>query len=315
MPEKIETNRLDANESAFFERELEFIKSKTYDIRFPELKGANGRLIPISTEAGPWADEITYQQFDMLGMGKIIASYADDLPRADVAGVEFTSPVRSVGQSYGYSLQEIRGSNAKGKRLDSRKAAAARRANDQMVNSVAWSGDAKSNLPGFLTNTNITAYTIPNGAGGTPQWSTKTPDEILADLNGICTAIIEATFGIEIPDTIIIPIEQWRIITTTPRSSTSDTTIAEFFMKNNPSINLIDWVNDLKLAGPIATPGTEDVIVCYNRSPEKLTLEIPQAFEQLPIQERNLEFVVPTHSRLGGVIMYYPLSAAIGEDI
>jgi hypothetical protein len=56
-------------------------------------------------------------------------------------------------------------------------------------------------------------------------------------------------------------------------------------------------------------------MIVYRKDPDVLTLEIPQPFEQFPAQERNLEFVVPAHSRIGGVIVYYPLAIDITEGI
>ena len=48
----IPTNRLDEQDTIFFERELESVKSQTYDVKFPRLRFAEGDLIPISFEAG-----------------------------------------------------------------------------------------------------------------------------------------------------------------------------------------------------------------------------------------------------------------------
>jgi hypothetical protein len=38
-------------------------------------------------------------------------------------------------------------------------------------------------------------------------------------------------------------------------------------------------------------------------------------FEQLPVQEKGLEYVVNCHSRIGGVLIYYPLSQYIMDGI
>ncbi len=43
-------------------------------------------------------------------MAKIISSYASDLPRADVKGKPTTAIIKSLGDSYGYSIQEMRAS-------------------------------------------------------------------------------------------------------------------------------------------------------------------------------------------------------------
>lgn len=319
MPkEVVHAVNLDANESAFFARELEHVKARSYDVKYPEMKAT--RLIPVSTEAGTGAQSITYQQYDSVGLMKLISSYADDLPRSDVVGAEFTSPVRSLGGSYGYSLQEIRSSMMSGKGLPERKAMAARKAYEQKVNKLAWFARAADTVSGGLTgllyNTNITKGTVATGVGGY-LWSQKTPDEILKDLNGIVTGIVNLTKGVEVPDTILLPIEQYGLIASTPRSSTSDTTILEFFKRTRPEITLIEPCVELDAVTPLPSSliGSGDCMVCYKRDPMNLTLELPQMYEQLPVQERNLEYVVPTHARIGGVIVYYPLSISIKEGI
>ena len=59
----------------------------------------------------------------------------------------------------------------------------------------------------------------------------------------------------------------------------------------------------------------DDLILMYRKDPDKLTLEIPQPFEQLPVQFEGLEYVVPCHSRIGGLIVYYPLSIIKAEGV
>lgn len=322
----LETNRLDADESIFFNRQLESIMARSFDVLYPELKAI--RLIPVDTSAGPGADSITYRQFNTVGLAKVIANYADDLPRADILGKEFTSKVRSIGGSYGYSLQEVRSAAQADRPLQQMKANAARRANDQTVDKIAWlaksTDELYGGLIGFLFAPNITTGTAPAGAttGKVPWWTAvpadhKNPLEILEDLNNLISDIVDLTKGVEVPDTIIMPIKQFSHLQTTKLEAGTDTTIMQFFLANNPSVTSIEWVNELKALAPLPSGGAgpSDIAVCYKRSPDKLSLQIPSPYEQLPAQERNLEFVVPTHSRHGGVIVHYPLSASILEGI
>lgn len=310
MPELIHSTNLDASETFFFARELEYIKSKSYDIEFPEMKAF--RHIPISTEAGEGAQAITYAQFEEVGMARVIESYADDLPRADIRGKEYTTPVKSIGASYGYSIQEIRAAIYVGRSLTQRQSNAARRANDQKINRLAWFGDDTYNILGLLNTPNIPATPVPNdGAGATTEWVNKTPDQILRDLNQITNSIVSVTNGVEMPNTVLLPVAQYTLIASTPRSSVSDTTILEYFIQNNPFITTVDWVPELAGAGPSGV----DIFIAYDKNPDKLTMEIPMPFTQYPPQERGLEFVVPCESRYGGIIVYYPLSLSIGEGI
>lgn len=309
---------LDSAESIFFSRELEAKKSKTYDIIKAPLRAFE--LIPVSTEAGAGAEVITYEQYDEVGMAKIISNYADDLPRSDVRGKEFSARIKSVGNSYGYSLQEIRAAQMAGKPLEQRKANAAARAQREAWNKIAFYGDAEFNLQGLLTNTNIPDSTVDTGAaaGDPTVWSEKTPDEILHDMNKLVNSIVDLTNGAEQPDTLVLPIDQYTHIASTARSANSDTTILEYFLRNNPFIDSVEWSNELtaaQLAANGVTRFTGDVMFAYRRDPDVLTLEMPVMFEQLPVQERGLEYLVPCHSRIAGVIVYYPLACAFADGI
>lgn len=310
---------LDANESAFFSRELENIKAQTYDVKYPELKAMS--LIPVSFEAGPGAETITYTQMDEVGMAKVISNYADDLPRVDVKGKQFTSLIRGIGDAYGYNIQEIRASAMAGKNLPTRKANAARKAIEQKINVLAWNARANdgenAGLIGLIYAPNITKGTVTTGVGGY-LWSQKTPEEILYDMNKAVDDVLALTKGTEIPDTMLLPIAQHSLITTTYRSTTSDLTILDAFLKNRPSITKVEWVAELKDVNPVPSTlvaSNTDIMIVYKRSPDYLTLEIPQPFEQLETERRGLEYVTPCHARCGGVIVYYPLAINIVEGI
>lgn len=310
MPEVIRSTVLDdAGLTAHFARELEHVKAATYDVKRPNLKAVE--LMPVATDAGPAAETIVYRQWDQHGIAKIIANYADDLPRADVRGKEFVGRVRSMGNSYGYSLQEIRASQAHGKSLEQRKASAASRGHDELLNRIAWHGDADHGLQGLFDTPNIPREDVAAGESTDTEWDTKTPDEIVKDMNDAVNGVVDVTNGVERPNTVVLPIAQYSLIASTRMGDGSDTTILQFFLSANPHITAVEWAVELKGAGS----GGSDRMWVYNRSPEHLTLEVPQPFEQLPVQERNLEFVVPCHSRIGGVLVYYPLSMAFADGI
>lgn len=302
---------LDADESIFFGRQLEHVKAKSYDVKYAELKAR--ALIPVSSEAGPGAETIKYEQFDQVGMAKIIASYADDIPRADVKGKEFISVVRSLGASYGYNVQEIRAAKMAGKPLEQRRANAAKRAIMQIENSIAFFGSAAHGILGFLNHPNISSITLAaDGTGSTTTFATKTPAQILRDLHRVSNFVVENTRAVEQADTMLLPVTQFNLLKSTPWSTTGDgKSILDLFLEQSPYIKQVEWVNELQGAG---AGGTNRMMV-YKKSPDHLTLEIPQDFEQFEPQSRNLEFVVPCHSRIGGVLIYYPLSVAFADGI
>jgi hypothetical protein len=245
-------------------------------------------------------------------MAKFGSDYMTDSPRAGVYGTEVKRSVHAIREHYGYSIQEIRRANMSGTDLVAKEAIAARRMNDEKVNTVALLGDTSTNTPGFLNNPNVTVYAVPNdGTGTVKTWTAKTADQIIRDIGGLVNSVVAATNGRELPDTLLLPITQYNYIANTPRSTNSDTTILQYILKNNPYLKTIEWLPELTGIGSGAT----NRMLAYVKDEDHLTLEIPQPFEQFPPQQRNLAFIVECHSRTGGTILYYPASVAVGDGI
>lgn len=306
---------LDANEGAFFQRELEHVKSKTYDVQYPDLLAR--RLFPLHTDTPSAAASVTYQSWDHIGMAKLLHTYADDLPDVENTAKETTRGVFGQGIAYSYSIQEIRQAQYVGAPLEQRKANAARRQIMQLENTIAFTGDTRAAIPGFLNNANTNSVVIADGAAGTTQWSTKTPDEIIADVTNMTQEIRDTTNGVEAPNTLLLPESQFTLISCTPRTSGTDTTILDFILKSNAWVSEVIPVYNLKGAAPVNAPvydGT-DCAILYDKNPDKLWLEVPQDFEQFPSQEVGLKYKIPCHARTAGVIIAYPQSVAQGNGI
>lgn len=317
MKDVVTSSRLDDNETIYFVEELNHIKARAYQKKYPQLKGATGELFPISSEADPGDETITYEFYDEVGVAAIIANYGDDLPRVNVKGKRYTSDIRGIGTSYEYSLLEIRKGAKTGKSLSQRQANMAKRANDQKVNRIAWYGDAEYNLIGIFNNPNITAGEVQAGATTSEkEWSKKNPDEILLDMNDAINDTIDLTNGVEEPNVLLLPLAQFSLVSTTRLAAGTDTTILQFF-KNNQTNVVVDRIVELKNVDPLPSGdiGPKDVMMSYVRDEEHLSLEIPQMFEQLPVQEKNLTFLVNCHSRCGGIIIPYPLAVNVVEGI
>lgn len=305
---------MDANESMFFAEELEHVKSRSYDVQYPELLCR--KLFPISNEVDSGAESMAYETYDHLGEAKLIHSYANDLPSVEVSGKKTVRQIYSSGISFGYSIQDVRNAKMAGKPLSQRKANACRRQMLVLENKIAFHGDTASDIPGFINNASVTAVTLADGTGGTTDWDSKTADEIIADISNITNSIVDSTNGVEMPDTLLVPIAQYGKLAETARSTGSDTTILKFVLDTNPYLTSIIPVYELKGAAPSsASYDSTDCMIAYKRDPGKLTLEIPQDVEFLNPQEKALYYSVPVHARVAGVVIYYPKSIAQANGI
>ena len=287
----------------FLARELEQVLARTFEVQYADIKYSS--VLPISTEIGQGADSFTYRIFDAEGSMKLIQDKASDLPRADVLRKEVTHQVRSLGASFAYSIQETRAAAlVPGMNLEQRRANAVRRAYEEKVQDVAYFGEGSVGMDGFFNNANVDK-TVPD------KWfDTATTDEMLELLNEGPTSIVQGSNMKESPNTMLVPYDVFRIISTTPRSSTSDTTVLEFFLRTNPFIRSVEPINELEAT---KSELSKDRIICYDRSPEKLQLHIPRTLEFLPPVRNNLEFSVAAHARVGGVALYYPKSVLYVE--
>lgn len=302
------SERMDVDTNAFFARELEHVKAQTYDIVYPDLKAR--MAVPVSSEVNNGATTVTYQQFDRTGQAKIVANNARDLPRAEVNGVEFTRPVRTVGAMYAYTLKEIRASMMAQRGLVARKADVARRMIEETMDEIAAVGAPSFGIStGFVNDANVPDQSVPNGGGGNPEWSTKTADEIITDISAAYQRVISASIETIIPNMIVLPPEQWALIHTLPRATVSDTTVADF-VRRTFGVEIMAW-NRTEGAGT----GSSDRMVMYRRDPMILQQEIVSEFEQLPVQEVGLEFQIPCIGETAGSVFYYPLGADYSDDI
>lgn len=306
--------RFDSAEDAsiFFARELDYIKAKSYDKIYPEFTAL--KTFPITHEVPEGAETTTYYSYEKTGFAKIISDYATDLPRADVKGRPSTAMIKSVGASYGYSIQEMRASRMAGKSLDTRKAEAARYSVDRLMNKIAWMGDAENNLVGVLsTGNNVPLYTLSTVTVDGEQYTDfkhKTAAQILDDINNMFAYQAEITSDIERADTLMLPSSVYIDISTRQIPNTGYT-VKKFLLENAPYLKDIVPAPELEGKNKECNPFGKNVMFMFTNSSDKFSLEIPLDFYQYPLQPENLEVKIPCEARIAGIIWYYPMSALI----
>ena len=309
MDTKFDSFKLDANESVFFKRQLESVMARQFDVKFRPNKALS--IFPVDSSDGPAATEITWRGFTRVGTAKMVSDYAHDFPRVDVYGFEDSVKPKDIGDSYGYSIQEIRRAAMAGMPLEARRATAARQAIDDKIDYIAWYGDTATNLKGFLDYPGISEYTTTSGTSGDTEWSVKTADEILKDMNGIVHYVVEATNGIELPDTMLLPLGQYNYINSKRLGDGSDKTILAYFMENNQYIKSVIPVVELDGAGS----GGSDRMMVFVNDIDHLCIKLPLGFEVGEADKKGFEYQIPCVARTAGMVVFYPASIAYADSI
>jgi hypothetical protein len=259
--------------------------------------------VPVPQDSG--ADTITWRGFDRVGLAKIVADYAKDYPRVDVYGKENKVAVRDIGASYGYSLKEIRRAMMAGNNLNARKALAARQTIETKINKLSWFGDKEWQMQGFINYPGI-QKSVPSGAtANDKKWAGKTAKDILADIQAAITQVVDTTNGVEMPNTMILPIAQYNHLAFTPYSTgLNGETLLAWIKRNYVQITTIDWVAELKGAGEYGF----DCAMFYTKDEAHITNEILIPFEQFAPQQDGLDFKVLCQATYAGIINYYPMA-------
>lgn len=282
-------------------RELDYVKTKIYEKLYPAINA--NTLVPDATDVPEWAETVTIRAFSNVGMAKVISNYADDLPRADIIGAIKTVAVKTIGDSFGYNVNELRASRATGVGLDARKGEAARRAIELKLATIKLRGDAEYGLYGLFTHPNISTFTFPNPG----PWTPMAGDLIYANLLALVAAYELATLDVHQANFLALaPLAYQAASTkfmTIGASGIVPTSALELFEQQFPQIT-VRRIWECAGAGPTG----QDVALLYENNVDNLAHEFVMPFTQLPPEARNLEIITDCIARSAGVQVYYPLA-------
>jgi len=307
--------RLDANDTAFFRTQLEYISQRLREIRYPALKWR--LFVPVTSEAPAGADTWSYYAWDSAGIAELIANYADDVRRVAVTSTKVTYDILSYALAYDWSVLDVKRASMAGVDYRNRKADAVRRGFEQRFERLAALGEPGSSIRGLLNNANVPVVAAAN-VGGTTVWGsgTKTPQDVLNDLLAGETAILVATKGVESPDTLLLPLAKLRYIQNTSlytgAGADPSDTILSVYLERTQYVRNVDWWQYLDLAD---AAGTGPRAVWYRRDEEHVHFELTEAPNEQAPQQQNFALVVNSMARAGGVAWELPLSGVYMDGI
>lgn len=290
---------------AFYISQLSQVEARIYEAKYTAINFAE--MIPEATGIAEWQDSWDYISYDAVTLGKFIGSSADDLPNVALSANKSSVPIGYAGNSYDYSLDELRKSQQLRIPIDTTKARAAFRGSQEHTQRVAYFGDADRGMTGLFNNPNVALD------NSTVDWNTATGEEIVADMNSLLIKVWTDSANVHLPNAIALPSERYALVTSRPMSATfPNMTIMEYFMKNNlfttTTGQQLRVFPRLQLAG--AGTSNKDRMLAYELNDENLAQARPMPWRPLAPQAKNLTITVPCEYKAGGVEFRYPFSAA-----
>ena len=225
-----------ASGGAFLVSELE---KRDPVIRKPLTSFTYPRDIVIETGGG-WVDyvsamSVAYGITGGSGTSPVQAGGANGIP------VVQASVDKGIYKAHVFALDlrvmflDMQRANFIGRSIDQLLQDGVRMAFDKHQDQNIYVGMAEYETTGIINNPDATESTVADGASGNGNWATKTPAEILADVNTALTVTWEqAGYDLDaLPNHILLPYEEYTHILNTPVSDLATKSIYDYIMENN----------------------------------------------------------------------------------
>ena len=258
-----------ASGGAFLVSELE---KRDPMIRKPLTSVTYPRDIVIQSGGG-WVDyvsamSVSYGVTGGAGSGPVQAGGSSGLPIVQASVDKGIYKAHVVALALRIMFQDMQRANFIGRSIDQLLQDGVRMTYDKHNDQNVYVGLEEYGTTGLINNPDATETTVADGASGNGNWATKTPAEILADVNtALTTTWAQAGYDLDaIPNHILLPYEEYTYILNTPVSDLATKSIYEYIMENNITnknggdlfIGATQWC---KGAG---TGGTDRMVVYVN---------------------------------------------------
>lgn len=301
--------------------EFNQIEKAAYDLPRENLDAIQSA--PIKGGINKGAQTYTVKTITKLGMAKVIAENAKDLPQISIAIKKETVEIRDVGASYEFTRAELDGAAFNNMPLEDIDAKAARQTIDEKVDEIIYVGEKSWGLQGLLTNPNVTRTIAANNAGGTSKkWKDKTLDEITTDIQTMVDAVFNATkgprgSGTVTPNTIKIPRDAFTHLTTKYTGSDSKITYLEALKSKFAPQGITNWELCVSAAGvgKVSVEGDADRALLYRKGEENVFSILPIVFRVLPPQYSGLAITYNCTARTGGCCWRRPTTGVYMDGV
>lgn len=178
------------------------------------------------------------------------------------------------------------------------------------IDTMVYEGYADLDVYGLVNNPDVTATAVPAGVSTDTEWTKKTPDEILDDINNALLATWTASeYDVEgMANHILIPPAQYAHIVTRKVSDAGNISILQYLLENNIAKNQgVDiqifpsrWCSS-------AGAGNTDRMVAYRNDKDKIRIDLPVTLNRVMTQPvvQQMAYMTAFAAQIGQVKIMY----------
>ena len=226
------------------------------------------------------------------------------------------NPLYLWGVELKWTIPELLASQQVGRPIDVQKFDALRLRHQMEIDEQVYIGDVTFNKPGLVNNSAIQLTNVAAGAGGGFGWATKTPDEILGDVNALLNGVWASAGWAVMPSKLLLPPISFSYLVSQKVSSAGNISILEF-LKNNSLSNAANGrpldIQPVKWLTGRGTAGANRMVAYTN---EKDRVRFPMVpLQRTPLEYRSLYQMTTYYGRLGVVEFVYPETIGYADGI
>ncbi len=305
---------------AYFVNQLDNLDRKLYE---PLYNVTWGRDINLRTGITMANESTSFIRSNIGGIGTQnaqgkpwISPNTTTLPGVSVNGERVVLPLRLLGQEISYTSVELERSQLIGQPIDTQKFDAMNIMYQMNTDEMVYVGDTDVGAKGLLNSSLVTSGAVANGAAGTPAWATKTPDEILKDVNDMVTAAWQASGFAVCPDKVLLPPAQFAYISSQKVSTAGNVSILQFLEDNSIALRVngrkleiqpVKWLTGRGASGA-------DRMVAYTNQEDKVRFPMVPVRRETPYY-LGIKFNAPYIWAFGEVEFLYPETVIYRDGI
>ena len=245
-----------------------------------------------------------------------VSAETSAIPGISINGERVVLPLRLLAREISFTSVELERSSLTGQSIDAQKTDALNTLYQMNTDQMVYIGSSDVGATGLLNSAAVVADTVANGASGSPLWTSKTPDEILADVNTLLTNAWSASGFAVCPAKLLLPPAQFSFIASQKVSSAGNVSILKFLKENCISLSVNGQELDIQPVKWATTrgAGSADRMCVYTNEENRVR------FPMVPVRRetayyQGIRFIAPYLWAFGELEIVYNETVRYADGI
>lgn len=307
---------------SYFINQLENFDPKLYE---PLVSISWGRDIKLRSGITMAYESTSFTRSSFGGVGSLqntvgnmpwVSPETTTIPGVSVNGEKVALPLRLLAREISYTSPELDRSQLTQQPIDVQKLNALNMLYQMNTDQMVYIGSSDVGATGLVNDANVTAYEVDPGVSGDTEWTDKTPDEMLADVNKLLADTWLASAYAVCPGKLLLPPTPFSLIASQKVSSAGNVSVLEFLKKNSIALTINGRELDIQPVKWLAAAGVDgaDRMVAYTNEENYIR------FPMVPIRRetayyQGIRFTAPYLWAFGEMEVVYPETIRYADGI